>query len=160
MCDYFKFDKKLLSPKTQDGTIKTIGIWDFEGTYSNFKTLGAKRYMDYDGKKPTITIAGLSKQNGMNYLLENSNNDINAVFKSFDDTLNIPADRTGKMTHTYIDQELKHLVTDYQGNTCQVNPLTSIHLEKCEFTLSISDQYKNFLTQLNNGYILKGEQNL
>ena len=160
MCDYFKFDKKLLSPKTQDGTIKTIGIWDFEGTYSNFKTLGAKRYMDYDGKKPTITIAGLSKQNGMNYLLENSNNDINAVFKSFDDTLNIPADRTGKMTHTYIDQEFKHLVTDYQVNTCQVNPLTSIHLEKCEFTLSISDQYKNFLTQLNNGYILKGEQNL
>jgi hypothetical protein len=160
MCDYFKFDKKLLSPKTQDGTIKTIGIWDFEGTYSNFKTLGAKRYMDYDGKKPTITIAGLSKQNGMNYLLENSNNDINAVFKSFDDTLNIPADRTGKMTHTYIDQEFKHLVTDYQGNTCQVNPLTSIHLEKCEFTLSISDQYKNFLTQLNNGYILKGDQNL
>lgn len=156
MCDYYNLDKSLLSPKTKDGKIKMMGVWDFEGTYKKFKTLGAKRYLVLDRGKLKLTVAGLSKQNGINHMLDMAMGDIDGVFNLFDDTLYIPAEKTGKMTHTYIDNELKYMVTDYNGVTATVNPLSGVHLENCDFTLSITAQYKEFLTQLSNGYIYKG----
>lgn len=156
MCEYYKFDKQLLAPKTKHGKTKMLGVWDFEGNYERFKTLGAKRYLVQDNGKLSITVAGLSKQNGLNYMLEKSDGDLSEVFKMFDDSLYIPAERTGKMTHTYIDDELKFMVKDYKGNTETVNPLSGIHLGACDFTLSIAEQYKDFLTKLKQGYIYKG----
>ena len=160
MCDYYDFDLDLLAPVTKDGKEKIIGIWDLDGHYKRFKTLGAKRYLYEDGKGLHLTVAGLSKQNGVNYMLEKCDNDTVKVFEMFNDKLFIPSDRTGKMTHTYIDHELTFLVTDYLGNTTEVTTLTGVHLENCEFTLSISDQFKTFLNQLSKGYIYKGVKHL
>lgn len=156
MCAYYGFNADLLSPKTKKGKTKTLGIWDFEGLYPKFKTLGAKRYLVYDGENLHITVAGLSKQNGINYMREVCNNDIDKVFDMFNDTLYIPSNRTGKMTHTYIDEELKFKVTDFNGAESTVNPLSGIHLGDCDFTLSIADRYKQFLNNLSKGYIFKG----
>ena len=156
MCDYYKFDKSLLAPKTKDGVVKMMGVWDFEGTYSRFKTLGAKRYLVQSGDKLHLTVAGLSKQNGINYMKELAGGDNEKVFEQFTDTLYIPADRTGKMTHTYIDDELMFEVVDYQGVKAKVITMSAIHLEACDFTLSIANQYKQFLTNLADGYIYKG----
>jgi len=155
MCDYYKFDRKLLSPKTKEGHIKTIGVWDFEGTYARFKTLGAKRYLTQEGDELSLTVAGLSKQNGLDYMRELAG-DTENVFSVFNDSLYIPSDRTGKMTHTYIDDELKFKCIDYLGNEETVNPLSSVHLESCDFTLKVADQYKEFLQNLSKGYIYKG----
>ena len=156
MCEYYNLDQSLLAPKTKDGKVKMMGVWDFEGTYEKFKTLGAKRYLVLDGGKLKLTVAGLSKQNGINHMLETACGDIDTVFNLFDDALYIPAEKTGKMTHTYIDDELKYKVTDYNGVTATVNPLSGVHLENCDFTLSIAAQYKEFLSQLSKGYIYKG----
>lgn len=156
MCEYYGFNPDLLHPKTKKGKTKTLGIWDFEGSYKKFKTLGAKRYMVYDGENIHITVAGLSKQNGIAYMREKCNNNIDEVFKMFDDTLYIPASHTGKMTHTYIDDEMKFKIIDYNGVESIVNPLSSIHLDDCDFTLSIAEHYKQFLKNLSKGYIFKG----
>lgn len=156
MCDYYKFDKSLLAPKTKDGVVKMMGVWDFEGTYSRFKTLGAKRYLVQSGEKLHLTVAGLSKQNGINYMKELAGGDNAKVFELFNDSLYIPADKTGKMTHTYIDEELMLDVTDYKGVTATVITMSAIHLEACDFTLSIAMQYKEFLQRLSEGYIYKG----
>ena len=156
MCDYYKFDKSLLAPKTKDGVVKMMGVWDFEGTYSRFKTLGAKRYLVQSGEKLHLTVAGLSKQNGINYMKELAGGDNAKVFELFTDTLYIPADKTGKMTHTYIDDELMLNVTDYLGVNTNVVTMSAIHLEACDFTLSIAGQYKQFLSNLADGYIYKG----
>lgn len=156
MCDELKIDKSLLNPKTKDGVEKMIGIWDFEGTYKNFKTLGAKRYLvDHKGKLQ-LTVAGLSKQNGLNYMLEKSNGDILETFKLFDDSLYIPSEKTGKMTHTYLDNPCNGEIIDHLGNKGTFYAPTGVHLEECDFTLSISKQYTEFLTNLINGYIYKG----
>ena len=156
MCEYYNLDQSLLAPKTKYDKVKMMGVWDFEGTYKKFKTLGAKRYLVLDRDKLKLTVAGLSKQNGIKHMLEIAGGDIDGVFNLFDDTLYIPAEKTGKMTHTYIDNELKYKVTDYKGVTATVNPLSGVHLEKCDFTLSITAQYKEFLSQLSKGYIYKG----
>ena len=89
-------------------------------------------------------------------MLETAGGDIDGVFNMFNDDLYIPAEKTGKMTHTYIDNELKFKVTDYQGVESTVNPLSGVHLENCDFTLSITEQYNEFLRQLSQGYIYKG----
>lgn len=156
MCDYYKFDKSLLAPKTKDGVVKMMGVWDFEGTYSRFKTLGAKRYLVQSGDKLHLTVAGLSKQNGINYMKELAGGDNAKVFELFNDSLYIPADKTGKMTHTYIDEELMLNVTDYMGVPAKVVTMSAIHLEACDFTLSVAMQYKEFLQRLSEGYMFKG----
>ncbi len=159
MCKYRKIDIALCSPKTIKGIEKPLGVWDWEtetNKYKTFKTLGAKRYMYYDDNGLHITIAGLSKQNGVQYILEKSDNDIEKCFDFFNDEMHIPSDYTGKMTHTYIDDEMETVITDYQGNKTHVKSLSSVHLEKCEFTLSISKQYADFLQKMLQGYVYQG----
>ena len=156
MCDYYKLDKARLTPKTIKGVPKPLGVWEFEGNYDRFKTLGAKRYLVQEGDKFTLTVAGLSKANGMEYMKEVSNNDSDKIFNMFNDSLYIPAERTGKMTHTYLDVEMEALITDYKGHTSRVVNKSGIHLEACDFTLSISAQYNDFLSKLADGFIFKG----
>jgi len=156
MCKQTKINPDLLAPKTIKGVSKPLGVWDFEGIYTRFKTLGAKRYLVEQDGKLHLTVAGLSKQNGLQYMLEQCNNDNSKVFKMFNDELFIDGEHTGKMTHTYIDIEQEALITDYLGNTEHVISNSCVYLENCEFTLSISKQYGNFLKQLMQGYIFKG----
>lgn len=159
MCDFYKFDKSLLNPKTKKGVNKMLGVWDYEGTYKNFKTLGAKRYLYQDDYGMQLTLAGLSKQKGLKHMLEVCDGDELKVFEMFDDSLYIPSDKTGKMTHTYLDEPQSLNVIDHTGNAIMVHTLTGVHLENCEFTLSISNRYKEFLNQLSKGYIYKGVKN-
>lgn len=155
MIKELKLDIELLKPKSKDGKLKPMGVWDYEGHYKLFKTLGAKRYIYLEGEKLNITVAGLSKQNGVKYLLDLYKTPKN-VIDNFDDNLYIPADKTGKMTHTYLDNEQDLLITDYLGNHLEFNVKSSIHLENTEFTLSISKQYKTFLENLSQGLIYRG----
>lgn len=160
MCDELGFDKTLLTPKTVKGEVKPLGIWEFEGNYDRFKTLGAKRYLVQEGDNYSLTVAGLSKTNGMQYIKDVCENDSDRIFNMFNDNLYIPSDKTGKMTHTYIDIEQAYNVTDYNGVTNYEHSLSAVHLGACDFTLSISQQYLNFLKQLSNGYIYKGMKHI
>lgn len=157
--EYYNLDPKLLSPKTVEGVEKPLGVWDYEGHYTMFKTLGAKRYLYEEDGELHLTVAGLSKNNGINYMLEKCNHNNKAVFNMFTDDLKIPKDKTGKNTHTYIDDEMTEVITDYQGNTEKVTSLSGVHLEEAEYSLSISDYFVKFYTMLQNGYTLKGDRN-
>lgn len=146
-------------PKTKKGVEKLIGVWDLEGNYEHFKTLGAKRYMYEQNGKVHITIAGLSKQNGVKYLETICKDNID-IFNHFNNDLYIPPEHTGKNTHTYIDSEMSGEITDYLGHTCKVVSPSAIHLSECDFTLSISRQYNKFLCMLRDGYLYTGEKSI
>ncbi len=156
MCDELGFDPALLTPKTVKGEVKPLGIWEFEGNYNRFKTLGAKRYLVQEGDKYSLTVAGLSKANGMQYIQEVCENDSDKIFNMFNNELYIPSNKTGKMTHTYLDNEQSNKVTDYLGDSNIEHALSGVHLGACDFTLSISKQYLNFLANLKDGYIFTG----
>ena len=158
MCKFRQIEFERLKPKTIKGVEKMIGVWDFEGIYTHFKTLGAKRYLVRSKKdeKLHLTVAGLSKQNGVEYMLRICNNDYEKVFANFNDDLYIPENETGKHTHTYIDSPITSMITDYQNNVVEVTALSGVHLSPCEFTLSISQQYSKFLHDLRNGYLFTG----
>lgn len=156
MCEHHSIDFNRLKPKTINGDEKLIGIWDFEGIYSRFKTLGAKRYLVEHNGKLQLTVAGLSKQNGIQYMIEKCKGDFDKVFQMFNDELYIPVENTGKMTHTYVDDEHIFSIRDFNGIQADIITKSGVHLEKCDFTLSISKTYAQFIKNLLGGYKLTG----
>lgn len=152
--EFYDIDVNRASPKTKDGVVKPIGVWDFDGKYKRFKTLGAKRYLVeyYKPKKGTpymLTVAGLSKDNGMRYLAKNGD-----PFKKFNDTLEIPANETGKMTHTYLDWEncpAEGVITDYLSRQYHFYEKSAVHLEPCPFSMKLSDKFAEFLLGIEEG---------
>lgn len=157
MCDALSLDPSLLSPKTIKGIKKPMGVWDFEGTYDWFKTLGAKRYLIKQGDNYQLTVAGLSKRNGMDYIIEQCENDPLRIFNRFSHDLFIPADRTGKMTHTNVETAGEYMITDYDGVQSRVISESGMHLEPASFNLTMSEDYLEFLTNLEQGYVYNGE---
>lgn len=156
MNEVFQFDADLLAPKTKDGKTKLIGVWEYEGTYDKFKTLGAKRYLTLENSKFRLTLAGLSKEKGLCYLMKEGVSE-EGIFDLFDMDLYVPAEHTGKLLHTYIDKPATFEATDHLGETVLVSTLSGIHLEGTDFTLSIDREVENVLGMLfNEGYLKEG----
>ena len=87
-----------------------------------------------------ITIAGTGKESTCKFLSA-----FNNPFDIFTDDLTIPKEYTGKLTHTYIDDEKEGVVTDYTGREIQYKSLSGIHLEKADYNLSITNQYIDYI---------------
>lgn len=143
--EFHKLDFSMCEPQTLKGDKRLLGVWDFDGHYQRFKTLGAKRYLyQDDNNEYHLTCSGVSKK-AIKYIEEKAKENNEDVFDVFDNHLYIPPDKTGKNIHTYIDFEMKGYVTDYLGNTSAYHELSGVHLEGAEYNLSLS---KNYLTYL------------
>lgn len=57
---YFNLNPESLSPKDINNEHHQLGIWDFEGKYEKFKTIGAKRYCYVKKGRLSITASGLN----------------------------------------------------------------------------------------------------
>lgn len=148
MCKHYGFDESLVHPKTKTGKEKWLGVWDYEGDYQKFKCLGAKRYMTLKNDKLSFTISGVNKKEGVPYLLKKYNNNVDQIFDEFKDGLEFPIEATGKLIHTYIDEERTGVIVDYLGNIFKYKEKSGVHLEGCEYNLSISQAYIEFLRGL------------
>ena len=153
-CKHFGFPEDYVHPKNNKGKEKQLGIWDFDGIYQTFKTLGSKRYMLLYADDPrngessgkySLTVSGLNKKIALPYLLKKYGSNI---FNAFSDGLYIPNGYTGKNTHTYIDDIQSGYITDYQGNVARYHEYSSIHLGSSDYSLSISQEYINFLLNI------------
>lgn len=141
-CIYHGFDVSRIRPKTIKGKEKPLGVWDDDGHYDVFKTLGAKRYMYLSSGKLHTTVAGSNKEKTARYL-ERTYGKYYAFYK-FDNNMCIPASDSGRTTSYYIDFETSGNVTDYLGNVGTFHELTSVHVEQTEYNLSITDAYIKF----------------
>lgn len=141
--DYHGIDVNRLSPKDPKGIPHTIGLWDLDGRYKRFKTLGAKRYMveDHDGNV-NITVSGINKSSAVPYLKETYGD---GIFEAFDEHLHVPEGSCGKSTHTYIDASMKGTVIDYQGTPYDYEELSGTHLEETSYTMTISNEYSEMI---------------
>ena len=159
MCEFRKIDFELCRPKNIKGETKLLGAWEYEtkdNKYIKFKTLGTKKYMYLDNEGLHITVAGLSKSVGVEYILNKCNNDYDKCFEFFNNDMYIPPEHSGKLQHTYIDDEFETEITDYLGHKTTVKSLSYVHLEKCDFSLNKSHRYGKILNMLMNGYVYKG----
>ena len=152
--EHYGIDKNELSPKDIKGNKHTLGVWDFEEVYKRFKTLGAKRYIveNKDGELE-ITIAGLPKDKGRDYLLKISDDDMTKVFNNFTNKMQVPKDDSGKLTAYYDDETKECIIKDFQGHFTKVKSLSSVHLSKASFEMSMAEKYIKLIEQLENGEI-------
>ena len=144
MCKHYNIDYNELLPKTIEGEIKPLGVWDYERHYDTFKTLGAKRYMGKDGDKILLTVSGINKKVCVPYLLDTYG--IDKIFDKFSTGLKIPEGKTGKLLHCYIDHSQSGTFTDYLGNeyTFRSEP-PGIYLEDTSYDFDITQDYLNYL---------------
>ena len=137
-------------PKDPSGKAHPIGVFEYEGTYDMFKTCGAKRYIytenrGKENEKTQITVAGLGKSAGMNYLNKKYGPKLDDIYDAFTDGLYVPPGESGKLTHTYIDKPRSGVMTDYLGNKAYYYEKSATHLEPASFYMSMLDSYLRYL---------------
>ena len=137
-----------LAPKDIKGVRHHIGLFEVDGHYDNFKTLGAQRYAVLKGDQFKITVAGLSK--GAASFIE----EIGGM-EAFVDGLTVPAEKSGRLTHTYSEETAHNLITDYLGNTCEMKQVGFIHLEPSPYVLTVSDDYTRFVQRVAEGRLFE-----
>ena len=145
-CRHHGIDPAAITPKTIAGKIKPLGVWDFDGYYKQFKTLGAKRYMVETEKGLSLTVSGLNKKKCVPWMLEKFGKD--GAFRKFSDALYVPPEFTGKMTHTYIDEERTGALLDVDGVIGEYDELSSVHLSNSDYSLSISREYSDYIRDI------------
>ena len=160
-CTDYNIPFSYVNPKTRKGEHKLLGQWDQDGRYKIFKTLGPKRYiyLPYDKdelyktqeeieceltakpkvSKLSITCAGTEPYKLVQKLVKECKTN-KKVFERFDYGLYVESEYTGKMTHTYIDNEQRGIITDYKGISCEFYTPSGIHLEPCDYELKTQKQ--------------------
>lgn len=145
----YNLDVERSRPKNIKGKMKQIGVWDYEtkdSHYTEFKTLGAKRYMYLQDGEIYITISGLSKKMGRDYIKIQKQ-----PFEFFDDEMSIDSEYSGKLTHTYIDDERRGVLHDYLGNDIEYYEKSAVHLDPAEYSLNVLDAFSDFVDRKKKG---------
>lgn len=137
-----------LAPKDIKGVRHHIGLFEVDGHYDNFKTLGAKRYAVEKGDQFKITVAGLSK-GAASYIKEIGGMD------AFVNGLSVPTEKSGRLTHTYSEETARNLIADYMGNICPMEQHGFIHLEPSPYVLTVSDDYTRFVQKAAEGRLFE-----
>ena len=67
--------------------------------------------------------------------------------------------RTGKLTHTYIDREWQGEVVDYLGEKFPYFEKSAIHLESAPFKISMLDAFWDYMCGIKQKEIWYGRKN-
>lgn len=161
VCEYYDLDFGLTQPE-KDGKKYPLGIWNFDGHYEQFKTLGAKRYCYSTFENGVwdfhITASGIPNVTVEEY--EDENGEIkkrkmkhcptayianHGDFYFFTDDMEIPASDSRRLVHTYGDEEYSCLLRDYLGNISTVSEKHYVHLEKSKYKMGLSEEFASYL---------------
>lgn len=139
ICKERDIDPYLLSPLDKKGNAHTLGVWEYEGEYYEFKTMHAKCYAvkEEPNGKVKITIAGVPKACA----------DVLTDVDDLHDGTKFDIFHARKNLTTYLDgnNPLCVMPDGYQvTNTCGIN------LRPTSYELTLTKQYKELLTMYGN----------
>ena len=123
----YAYDKK--------GDIHYLGVWDNEtekALYSEFKTLGAKKYVYKQNGKVKSTIAGVSKKVGSEFFQKNGIDSFEVGTKITD---------SGHLTAYYNDEEI-HTIT-VKG--CTMTSGANVALINNSYKIGVTEEYTDLL---------------
>ena len=133
--------KEKFCPKDRNGISHRLGIFDDDGQYKKFKTLGAKKYCYVDNdNKLHMTVSGVRK-NAVSQLHN---------IEDFKDGTVFDVEHAQKLLMTYIDDmtpivwnkgQYDEFYSKYQHGIC-AQPTT--------YSLGITDDYDSILTMMQN----------
>lgn len=152
--DYHGIPREATRPQTIKGKPKQLGIWEDEDPAYEFKTLGAKRYLQrFEKGHYIMTVSGLNKRVAVPYMQKKYKSKMMAAF---DEGLYVPKGKTGKMVHDYLDDPVSAVLTDYKGDSRKIMELSAVYMEPADYSLSLSREYADFIsmTQYSAGHNL------
>lgn len=158
-CKHHNIDLEKLMPTNQDGLKCQLGVFDFEGTYSKFKTLGAKRYMYYDTKKDKLqmTVSGVNKKYGVPYLLRRAEKKNCDIFDLFSLNLCIPSRHTGKKAIEYHNTEFTISVKDKDGFYTKVSESSYAVMTNSSYNFTYTKEFLLCIDYFTNNIKIKTE---
>ena len=116
--------------KSKNGTSHYMGIYELDGVYKRFCTLGAKKYCYEDERGLHITISGVQKKDGAKELSKIENFTPDFCFK-----------HSAGLKAKYNDNV--DMLIDYNGESIHITD--NVYLSDTEYTLGITDEYKRIL---------------
>lgn len=123
-------------PKDKKGIEHPLGIFDYDGTYKSFKTLGAKKYCyTTNDDELHITVSGVNKK-GADAL-----NDIHEFKKGFEWGYK----DARKLAHYYNDNQPNVTIIDADGNNFKNPYKHGLILQPTTYKLGIDDVYEALL---------------
>ena len=121
----------------KNGKVQWLGVWDDDGEYDEFKTLGAKKYIvKQDGEYKT-TIAGVSKKAGKEFFNKHG-------IRAFKIGTEIPD--CGHLV-AYYNNDQPHLITetDYLGQPATFTTASNVALIDGGYKIGVTDEYMELL---------------
>lgn len=118
-----------------------LGTWEDDGEYTRFKTCGAKKYAYEDADGLHITVAGLNKKSGAEYIKEKGGIDafnIGTVFP----------EKWAKRTVSYFNDEKEPYyitVTNERGEKERILTGSNIAIVPTTYTLGITEEYSGLI---------------
>lgn len=109
-----------------------MGVFELDGKYDRFITLGAKRYAYEDKDGLHITVSGVGKKAGAKEL---------GCIENFKDGFTFY--HGGKTESMYCDEPERHLIT-VDGHELEITPYVVIR--DTTYHLGLSDEYRNLLS--------------
>lgn len=144
-----RFDPSLYTAVTNKGKLKRLGIMEREDDCEEFKTLGAKRYVDKVNGKIECTIAGLPKSAGVNKIKS---------VDEFNDHLVWRTDESEKVIAMYNDNQKPCVWRDRDNHPYKSEDKFGICLQPTTFDLSMSSEFRKFLQTLTTGKIDRNDE--
>ena len=133
-----KCEKENAYAYDKDGKKQYLGVWDFDGHYTKFKTLGSKKYVyehyDKNNEKEIVsTISGVSKKKGKKYFTANG---IEA-FK-----IGAIIEDSGNTNAYYNDVEKPYLLT-VNGDTFWTG--SNVAIENTCYEIGVTNEYLDII---------------
>ena len=160
VADLLEIPVERYSPVDSEGISHTLGIFESEGTYSEFITQGAKKYAYTKWKKNSkikkganiveqgeekskvleITVAGVPKKGAAAL----------HSLKDFKDDFVFSFEDTGKNLLIYVDNQEQFVLTDYQGKELMVDDKTGCSLIPTTYVLGKALEYANLVNDVSS----------
>lgn len=109
-----------------------IGAWEFDGFYTDFKTLGSKRYLVVENGETKTTIAGVSKKAGAEFFKERG-------FDKFENGCKIK--NAGHVVAWYNDDPIHNI----NINGVDIVTASNIALADETYTLGLTGEYLDLI---------------
>lgn len=142
--NHYGLDIDKFYPYDKDGICHPLGYYDFnDGHYSEFCTLGAKRYAyrDLEDGELHITVSGVNKKSGAKALKDN--------IKNFKDSKFFDYDESGKNTKVYYDHEEEpYTFTDNMGNEFTDTWSCGVVLQPTTYKMSLKEDFSFLIDEL------------
>lgn len=134
-----KYGAFAIDPK---GKTQYMGIWDDDGKYKRFKTLGAKKYCIEEEGKVLTTIAGVSKDKGREFFSKTGIEGFEIGAKISD---------SGHLVAYYNDDEIHEITI----NGCTFKSGSNIALLEGGYEVGVTNEYMELLKMIvDNGEII------